>query len=165
VAETADVIQIGARNMQNFLLLSEVGKADTPVLLKRGASASVEELLMAAEYILKEGNHRVILCERGIKTFESSTRFTLDISAVPVLKEQTHLPVIVDPSHAAGRRELVPALARAAVAAGADGIIVEVHPQPDEALCDAPQLIQASRFGAFADEIRGLAGLMGKVIG
>jgi 3-deoxy-7-phosphoheptulonate synthase len=165
VVETADVIQIGARNMSNFLLLSEVGKADTPVLLKRGASASVEELLMAAEYILKEGNHRVILCERGIKTFEASTRFTLDISAVPVLKEQTHLPVIVDPSHAAGRRALVPALARAAVAAGADGIIVEAHPQPDEALCDAPQLIQASAFGAFADEIRSLATLMGKVIG
>src|SRR5918994_6371832 len=142
VVETADVLQIGARNMQNFLLLAECGKTDKPVLLKRGSSASLEELLMAAEYILKEGNPRVILCERGIKTFERSTRFTLDISAVPVLQEETHLPVIVDPSHPAGRRELVPALSRAAVAAGADGIIVEAHPAPEEALCDAPQLIR-----------------------
>jgi 3-deoxy-7-phosphoheptulonate synthase len=165
VAATADVIQIGARNMQNFLLLTEVGRTDKPVLLKRGPSASIEELLMAAEYVVREGNSRVILCERGIRTFESSTRFTLDIGAVPVLKEQTHLPVIVDPSHAAGRRELVPALARAAVAAGADGIIVETHPCPEEALCDAPQLIRAAQFGSFADEIRGLVALMGKVIG
>ena len=165
VVETADVIQIGARNMQNFLLLSEVGKSDRPVLLKRGASASVDELLMAAEYIVKEGNPRVILCERGIKTFESATRFTLDIGAVPVLKERTHLPVIVDPSHAAGRRELVPALARAAVAAGADGIIVEAHPRPEEAMCDAPQLIRTSQFSAFADEVRGLVAVMGKVVG
>jgi 3-deoxy-7-phosphoheptulonate synthase len=165
VAATADVIQIGARNMQNFLLLSEVGRVDRPVLLKRGASASVDELLMAAEYIVKEGNPRVILCERGIRTFESATRFTLDIGAVPVLKERTHLPVIVDPSHAAGRRELVPALARAAVAAGADGIIVEAHPSPDEALCDAPQLLPTSELGAFADEIRGLVSLMGRVVG
>jgi 3-deoxy-7-phosphoheptulonate synthase len=165
VVETADVLQIGARNMQNFLLLAEVGKTDKPVLLKRGASASIEELLMAAEYVLKEGNPRVILCERGIKTFERSTRFTLDISAVPVLQEETHLPVIVDPSHAAGRRELVPALARAAVAAGADGIIVEAHPQPEEALCDAPQLIRTARFGAFADEITMLVDAMGKKVG
>jgi 3-deoxy-7-phosphoheptulonate synthase len=164
VAATADVIQIGARNMQNFLLLTEVGRIDKPVLLKRGPSASIEELLMAAEYIVSEGNSRVILCERGIRTFESATRFTLDIGAVPVLKEQTHLPVIVDPSHAAGRRELVPALARAAVAAGADGIIVETHPCPEEALCDAPQLIRAAHFGSFADEIRSLVALMGKVI-
>jgi 3-deoxy-7-phosphoheptulonate synthase len=165
VVETADVIQIGARNMQNFLLLSEVGRADRPVLLKRGPSASVDELLMAAEYVLKEGNPRVILCERGIRTFESATRFTLDIGAVPVLKERTHLPVIVDPSHAAGRRELVPALARAAVAAGADGIIVEAHPRPEEALCDAPQLIRTSDFRDFAAEIRSLVSLMGKVVG
>ena len=165
VAATADMIQIGARNMQNFLLLSEVGRQDRPVLLKRGPSASVEELLMAAEYILKEGNPRVILCERGIRTFESATRFTLDLGAVPVLKERTHLPVIVDPSHAAGRRELVPALARAAVAAGADGIIVEVHPRPQEALCDAPQQLPTAGFGAFADEILGLVMLMGKVAG
>ena len=165
VVGAADVIQIGARNMSNFLLLSEVGRCDRPVLLKRGPSSSVDELLMAAEYILKEGNPRVILCERGIRTFESATRFTLDIGAVPVLKERTHLPVIVDPSHAAGRRELVPALARAAVAAGADGIIVEAHPRPEEALCDAPQLIPTSRFSDFADEIRGLVSLMGKVVG
>src|ERR687895_1609813 len=134
VVGTADVIQIGARNMQNFILLSEVGKAGKPVLLKRGPSASVEELLMAAEYVVKEGNARVILCERGIRTFERSTRYTLDIGAVPVLKQETHLPVIVDPSHAAGRRDLVLPLARAAVAAGADGIIVEVHPEPEHAL-------------------------------
>ena len=165
VIDVADVIQIGARNMQNFLLLSEVGKTDKPVLLKRGPSASVEELLMAAEYVLKEGNPRVILCERGIKTFERSTRFTLDIGAVPVLKEETHLPVIVDPSHAAGRRELVPALARAAVAAGADGIIVEAHPDPEHALCDAPQQIPTQRFDQFADEIRSLVEVMGKTIG
>jgi 3-deoxy-7-phosphoheptulonate synthase len=165
VAATADVIQIGARNMSNFLLLTEVGRLDKPVLLKRGPSSSVEELLMAAEYIVSEGNSRVILCERGIRTFESATRFTLDIGAIPVLRERTHLPVIVDPSHAAGRRELVPALARAAVAAGADGIIVEAHPRPEEALCDAPQLIQTARFGPFADEIRDLVALMGKVIG
>jgi 3-deoxy-7-phosphoheptulonate synthase len=142
-----------------------VGKTDKPVLLKRGPSASVEELLMAAEYVLKEGNPRVILCERGIKTFERSTRFTLDIGAVPVLKEETHLPVIVDPSHAAGRRELVPALARAAVAAGADGIIVEAHPDPERALCDAPQQIPTERFDEFADEIRSLVEVMGKTIG
>ena len=165
VIGTTDVVQIGARNMQNFFLLSEVGRGDKPVLLKRGPSASVEELLMAAEYILKEGNPRVILCERGIRTFERSTRYTLDIGAIPVLKEETHLPVIVDPSHAAGRRELVPALARAAVAAGADGIIVEVHPAPEKALCDAPQLIAASEFGSFARDIIALVSLMGKVVG
>ena len=165
VVETADVIQIGARNMQNFILLSEVGKAGKPVLLKRGPSASVEELLMAAEYVVKEGNARVILCERGIRTFERSTRYTLDIGAIPVLKQETHLPVIVDPSHAAGRRDLVPALARAAVAAGADGIIVEAHPAPDEALCDGPQLIPTEEFGAFVDELRAFVTLMGKEIG
>ena len=165
VVQTADVLQIGARNMQNFLLLAEVGKTDKPVLLKRGASASLEELLMAAEYILKEGNPRVILCERGIKTFERSTRFTLDISAVPVLQEETHLPVIVDPSHPAGRRELVPSLARAAVAAGANGIIVEAHPAPEEALCDAPHLIPTPRFAAFAEEITRLVDVMGKKLG
>jgi 3-deoxy-7-phosphoheptulonate synthase len=165
VVETADVIQIGARNMQNFILLSEVGKADKPVLLKRGPSASVEELLMAAEYVVKEGNAKVLLCERGIRTFERATRYTLDIGAIPVLKQETHLPVIVDPSHAAGRRDLVPALARAATAAGADGIIVEAHPQPDEALCDGPQLIPTAEFGAFAEEIRKLVTLLGKEIG
>jgi 3-deoxy-7-phosphoheptulonate synthase len=165
VIGTTDVVQIGARNMQNFFLLAEVGRGDKPVLLKRGPSASVEELLMAAEYILKEGNPRVILCERGIRTFERSTRYTLDIGAIPVLKEETHLPVIVDPSHAAGRRELVPALARAAVAAGADGIIVEVHPAPEQALCDAPQLLAVSDFGSFARDIVSFVSLMGKVVG
>ncbi len=165
VVETADMIQIGARNMQNFNLLSEVGRAPKPVLLKRGPSASVEELLMAAEYVVKEGNAQVVLCERGIKTFERSTRYTLDLSAIPVLKHETHLPVIVDPSHAAGKRDLVLPLARAAVAAGADGIIVEVHPRPEEALCDGPQQIPAAEFADFAHEIRALASLLGKTIG
>jgi 3-deoxy-7-phosphoheptulonate synthase len=165
VVAVADVVQIGARNMQNFSLLSEVGSIGKPVLLKRGPSASVEELLMAAEYVVKEGNEQVILCERGIRTFERSTRYTLDIGAVPVLKQETHLPVIVDPSHAAGRRELVGPLARAAVAAGADGIIVEVHPRPEEALCDGPQQIPVGEFDAFADEIRSLVALMGNEIG
>jgi 3-deoxy-7-phosphoheptulonate synthase len=165
VVETTDVIQIGARNMSNFALLAEVGRARKPVLLKRGLSATLEELLMAAEYVVKEGNSRVILCERGIKTFETAMRFTLDIGAVPVLKQETHLPVIVDPSHAAGRRDLVLPLARAAVAAGADGIIVEVHPAPEEALCDGPQQIPAAEFEDFASEIRALCSLMGRVIG
>ena len=165
VAPVADVLEVGARNMQNFPLLREVGRADRPVLLTRGRSATVDEWLMAAEYVMHEGNARVILCERGIRTFERSTRYTLDISAVPVLKEETHLPVIVDPSHAAGRRDLVLPLARAAVAAGADGVIVEVHPAPEEALCDGPQQIPADEFDEFAAEIRELAALMGKVIG
>jgi 3-deoxy-7-phosphoheptulonate synthase len=165
VVDATDVIQIGARNMSNFSLLAEVGRASKPVLLKRGPSSTVEDLLMAAEYIVKEGNQEVILCERGIKTFETSTRFTLDIGAIPVLKQETHLPVIVDPSHPAGRRDLVLPLARAAVAAGADGIIVEVHPRPEEALCDGPQLIPTADFHDFAAEIRALASLMGRAIG
>src|SRR5712691_1072400 len=165
VVDAADVIQIGARNMQNFSLLSEVGRARKPVLLKRGISASIEELLMAAEYVVREGNSQVILCERGIKTFETATRFTLDIGAIPVLKQETHLPVIVDPSHAAGRRDLVLPLARAAVAVGADGIIVETHPRPEEALSDGPQQIPTAEFAAFAEEVRRLASLMGKEIG
>jgi 3-deoxy-7-phosphoheptulonate synthase len=165
VLEATDVIQIGARNMQNFLLLAEVGRANKPVLLKRGPSASVEELLMAAEYVAKEGNEEIILCERGIKTFERTTRYTLDLGSVAVLKEETHLPVIVDPSHAAGRYALVLPLARAAAAVGADGIIVEVHPRPEEALCDGPQQIPAAAFASFAESIRELAALMGKQIG
>ena len=165
VVEAADVIQIGARNSQNFLLLSEVGRAEKPVLLKRGLSSSVEELLMAAEYVAKEGNDRIILCERGIKTFETSTRFTLDLGAVAVLKHETHLPVIVDPSHAAGRRDLVLPLSRAAAAVGADGIIVETHPQPEEALSDAAQQIPTSEFAAFAAEVASVVALMGKEIG
>jgi len=165
VLEHADVIQIGARNMQNFLLLAEVGRADKPVLIKRGLSSSVEELLMAAEYVAKEGNERVVLCERGIRTFERATRFTLDLGAVAVLKQETHLPVIVDPSHAAGRRDLVLPLSRAAVAVGADGIIVETHPRPEEALSDGPQQIRLADFAEFAQEIAALAALMGKQIG
>jgi 3-deoxy-7-phosphoheptulonate synthase len=165
VLEVADVVQIGARNMQNFLLLAEVGRIDKPVLLKRGPSASVEELLMAAEYVAKEGNERIILCERGIKTFESSLRYTLDLGSVAVLKEETHLPVIVDPSHAAGRRALVLPLARAAVAVGADGIIVEAHPRPEEALCDGPQQLSTEEFATFAREIGELVALMGKHVG
>ena len=165
VVELADVVQVGARNMQNVTLLCEVGKASKPVLLKRGPSASIEELLMAAEYIVKEGNAQVMLCERGIRSFERATRYTLDIAAIPVLKQETHLPVIVDPSHAAGRRDLVLPLARAAVAAGADGVMVEVHPAPEEALSDGPQQIPAGEFDEFAGEIRELAALMGKVVG
>jgi 3-deoxy-7-phosphoheptulonate synthase len=165
VLESADVIQIGARNSQNFLLLAEVGRAHKPVLLKRGLSSSVEELLMAAEYIAKEGNEQIILCERGIKTFETSTRFTLDLGAVAVLKNETHLPVIVDPSHAAGRRDLVLPLARAAVAVGADGLIVETHPRPEQALSDASQQIPTADFGAFADDVREVVALMGKELG
>jgi 3-deoxy-7-phosphoheptulonate synthase len=165
VAEVADVIQIGARNMQNFLLLAEIGRVDLPVLLKRGPSASVEELLMAAEYVAKEGNERIILCERGIRTFERTTRYTLDLGSVAVLKNETHLPVIVDPSHAAGRRDLVLPLARAAAAVGADGIIVEVHPRPEEALCDGPQQIPASEFGQFASDIAEIVAVMGRQIG
>src|SRR5881227_1610618 len=165
VLDAADVIQIGARNMQNFMLLAEVGRADKPILLKRGPSSSVEELLMAAEYVAKEGNERIILCERGIKTFERTTRYTLDLGSVAVLKHETHLPVIVDPSHAAGRRDLVLPLARAAVAVGADGLIVETHPRPEEALSDGPQQIPSAEFGAFAREVDAIVALMGKRIG
>jgi 3-deoxy-7-phosphoheptulonate synthase len=165
VADVADVIQIGARNMQNFPLLAEVGRVDRPVLLKRSPSASVEELLLAAEYVAKEGNERILLCERGIKTFEHSTRYTLDLGSVAVLKEETHLPVIVDPSHAAGRRDLVVPLSRAAAAVGADGILVEVHPRPEEALCDGPQQVPASQFGELAAEVAEIVSLLGKTIG
>ena len=165
VVESTDVIQIGARNSQNFLLLSEVGRAAKPVLLKRGASTSVEELLMAAEYVAKEGNEQIILCERGIRTFETATRYTLDLGAVAVLKNETHLPVIVDPSHAAGRRDLVLPLARAAVAVGADGIIVETHPQPEHALSDGPQQIPTSEFAHFVAEVNAIVEVMGKHIG
>jgi 3-deoxy-7-phosphoheptulonate synthase len=157
VLEVADVIQIGARNMQNYALLTAVGRSGRPALLKRGPAATVDELLLAAEYILCEGNEHVTLCERGIRTFERSTRYTLDLSAVPVLKERTHLPVIVDPSHAAGRRELVKPLSLAAVAAGADGLIVEVHPHPAEALSDGPQQLSTAEFAGFADEVLKLA--------
>jgi 3-deoxy-7-phosphoheptulonate synthase len=164
VVEVADVIQVGARNMQNYVLLSEVGRAGLPVLLKRGLSATLEELLMAAEYVLKEGNENVMLCERGIRTFESSYRFTLDLLAVPALRELTHLPVIVDPSHAAGRRDWVQPMSLAAVAAGADGIIVEVHNEPEEAICDGPQAVPTEAFAAYADQLQRVAEVAGKVL-
>jgi 3-deoxy-7-phosphoheptulonate synthase len=165
VAELADVIQIGARNMQNFPLLAEVGKVDRPVLLKRAPSASVEELLLAAEYVAKEGNDSIVLCERGIKTFEHATRYTLDLGSVAVLKEETHLPVVVDPSHAAGRRDLILPLSRAAAAVGADGIMVEVHPRPEEALCDGPQQVPPDEFARLAGEVADVVALLGKQIG
>jgi 3-deoxy-7-phosphoheptulonate synthase len=164
VLEVADVVQIGARNMQNYPLLAEVGRSGRPTLLKRGLSSTLDELLMAAEYILKEGNRNVMLCERGIRTFETAYRFTLDLMAVPVLKEMTHLPVIVDPSHAAGRRELVRPLSLAAAAAGADGIIVEVHPNPDEAICDGPQALRAEEFAEYAAAVEQAAALAGKAL-
>jgi len=162
VLEVADVIQVGARNMQNYSLLAEIGRSGRPVLLKRGLAAQVEELLMAAEYVLKEGNDQVMLCERGIRTFETATRFTLDIMAVPVLKELSHLPVVVDPSHAAGKRDLVLPLSLAAAAAGADGIIVEVHHDPEAAICDGPQAIPADDFRDYVEQVQRVAGIVGK---
>jgi chorismate mutase/prephenate dehydratase len=151
VARFADVLQIGARNMQNFSLLSEVGRSNRPVLLKRGMMSTMEEFLSAAEYILDRGNHQVILCERGIRTFETATRNTLDLGSIPILKSLTHLPIIVDPSHAAGKRDLVIPLALAAHAVGPHGLVVEIHPEPEKALSDGPQ---ALRFGQFADLMR-----------
>ncbi|MBA3422863.1 MAG: 3-deoxy-7-phosphoheptulonate synthase [Thermoleophilaceae bacterium] len=162
VLEVADVIQLGARNMQNYTLLTELGRAGRPVLLKRGLSATLEELLMAAEYILKEGNEAVILCERGIRTFETAYRFTLDLMAVPVLKDLSHLPVVVDPSHAAGRRDLVGPLSLAAAAAGADGVIVETHPDPERAICDGPQAVRAEEFGDYLRQVEQVAAIAGK---
>ncbi|HEX4689130.1 MAG TPA: 3-deoxy-7-phosphoheptulonate synthase [Solirubrobacteraceae bacterium] len=164
VLEVADVIQIGARNMQNYPLLAEIGRSGCPVMIKRGLSATLEELLMAAEYVLKEGNSNVLLCERGIRTFETAYRFTLDLMAVPVLKQMTHLPVIIDPSHAAGRRDLVLPLSLAAAAIGADGIIVEVHPNPDEAICDGPQQLYTEGFADYAAQVEQAAALAGKAL-
>jgi 3-deoxy-7-phosphoheptulonate synthase len=164
VLEVADVVQIGARNMQNYPLLTEIGRSGRPALLKRGLSATLDELLMAAEYILKEGNPNVMLCERGIRTFETAYRFTLDLMAVPVLKELTHLPVIIDPSHAAGRRDLVTPLSLAAAAVGADGIIVEVHPHPEAAICDGPQALRAEDFAAYAAAVEQAAELAGNAL-
>jgi 3-deoxy-7-phosphoheptulonate synthase len=164
VLEVADVVQIGARNMQNYPMLAEVGRSGRPALLKRGLSSTLDELLMAAEYILSEGNPSVILCERGIRTFETAYRFTLDLMAVPVLKQRSHLPVIVDPSHAAGRRDLVLPLSLAAAAVGADGIIVEVHPNPDEAICDGPQSLRADDFAEYARAVEDAAALAGKAL-
>jgi 3-deoxy-7-phosphoheptulonate synthase len=162
VCEVADVIQVGARNMQNYPLLTEIGRSGVATLIKRGLAATIEELLMAAEYVLKEGNPNVILCERGIRTFETTTRFTLDIAAVPVLKELTHLPIVVDPSHAAGRRDLVLPLSMAAAAAGADGIIVETHPEPENAVCDGPQQLRADEFAAYLRRVEAAAALAGR---
>lgn len=162
VESYADVLQIGARNMQNYPLLREVGKSDKPVMLKRGLAATINEWLGAAEYILNEGNRKIMLCERGIRTFQQTTRFTLDLASVPLLKQITHLPVIVDPSHGTGRRALVTPMAKAAVAAGADGVMVEVHPNPDEALSDGPQSLEFNDFDALMKELFPIAKALGK---
>jgi 3-deoxy-7-phosphoheptulonate synthase len=164
VYEYADLVQIGARNMQNFKLLKEVGSRQKPVLLKRGMSSTVKELLLAAEYIMSEGNYDVILCERGIRTFEDATRNTLDLSVVPLIKQLSHLPVIVDPSHATGKWDLVPPMALAAVAAGADGIMVEVHPRPEEALSDGPQALLPSTFAKLMDDLSRVAQAVGRTL-
>lgn len=163
--EYVDMIQVGARNMQNFHLLRMVGRSGKPVLLKRSFSATVEEWLMAAEYIVSEGNENVVLCERGIRTFENATRNTLDLSAVPVAKGLSHLPVIVDPSHATGDQRLVAPMARAAVAAGADGLLIEVHPEPCKALCDGPQSLTPEDFDSLMAELRTVAAAVGRVVG
>ena len=162
VAQYADILQIGARNMQNFFLLKEVAKIDKPVVLKRGPSATIEEWLMAAEYIMSGGNYNVILCERGIRSFENYTRNTLDLTAVPVVKYLSHLPVIVDPSHAIGMWRFVPPMARAALAAGADGLMVEMHPNPAEALCDGPQSLTPANFALMMDDLKHITGIMGR---
>jgi 3-deoxy-7-phosphoheptulonate synthase len=164
VAKYSDVIQVGARNMQNFNLLKEVGKAGKPVLLKRGAGSTIEELLMSAEYILSEGNRQVILCERGIRTIETYTRNTLDLSAVPVIKKLSHLPVVVDPSHGTGRWDLVAPLSLAAVAAGCDGLIIEVHPRPEEALSDGPQSLKPDTFADLMQKLNAVAKAVGRVL-
>jgi 3-deoxy-7-phosphoheptulonate synthase len=160
VSSYADLIRVGTRNMANFTLLSELGRQGKPVMLKRGLTATIEEWLNAAEYIYKEGNHDVIMCERGIRTFETMTRNTLDISAVPVIKELSHLPVIVDPSHSGGKRTLVPALTRIAVASGADGFMVDVHPAPETALVDGPQAILPGEFAELMEQVRALRAVM-----
>lgn len=162
VGRYADLLQVGARNMQNFALLAEVGRSGMPVLLKRGLSATINELLLAAEYVMSQGNSRVILCERGIRTFEPATRNTLDLSAVPILKAETHLPVIVDPSHAAGRADIIGPLCFAAVAVGADGLIVEVHPDPASAKSDGPQSLTIPAFECVMDSIRRFARVAGR---
>jgi 3-deoxy-7-phosphoheptulonate synthase len=164
VAAYADILQVGARNMQNFSLLSEVGRLHRPVLLKRGMSATVTDLLLAAEYVMSQGNMNVILCERGIRTFETATRNTMDVAAIPVLKRETHLPVIADPSHAGGYRHLVTPLAMAAIAAGADGLIVEVHPEPDQAASDGEQTLAFAEFGRMMDSVRSIATAVGRSV-
>jgi 3-deoxy-7-phosphoheptulonate synthase len=162
VAEYADILQIGARNMQNFFLLREVAKVDKPVVLKRGPSATIEEWLMAAEYIMAGGNYNVILCERGIRSFESYTRNTLDLTAVPVVKHLSHLPVIVDPSHAIGKWRYVPAMSMAAIAAGADGLMIEMHPNPAEALCDGQQSLTPHNLIDLMSSLKKIVGVMGR---
>jgi len=164
VARYADVLQVGARNMQNFSLLEAVGGQKKAVMLKRGLSATINEFLLAAEYILKQGNYSVILCERGIRTFETMTRNTLDLGSIPLIKRLTHLPIIVDPSHGTGDRASVPALARAAVAMGADGLMVEVHPQPEKALSDGPQSLTPDGFAKLMDSVRAIAGVVGLAV-
>jgi len=164
VARYADMLQIGSRNMQNFPLLKEAGRTSKPILLKRGMMATLDEYLHAAEYLLSQGNTQVVLCERGIRTFESSTRFTLDLNAIPVLKQRTHLPVIVDPSHGTGIRSLVPTMAKASLAAGADGLLMEVHYRPEEALCDGSQSLFPEEFGMMMEDLRKIAEAVGRSI-
>ena len=164
VAKYADMLQIGSRNMQNYTLLQEVGDSGKPVLLKRGLSATLEEWLLAAEYILATGNHQVVLCERGIRTFETWTRNTVDITAIPAVKELSHLPVILDPSHGTGRWKMVPPVAKAAVAAGADGLLIEVHPKPENALSDGPQSLTPENFQKLMNELEPLAKAVGRSI-
>ena len=164
VCRYADMLQIGARNMQNFDLLKEIGRTDKPVLLKRGMSATVRDLLMSAEYILSQGNQKVILCERGVRSFEDSTRNMMDLSSIPNAQGQSHLPIIADPSHATGRPDLIPSMARAAVAAGADGVHIEVHTCPEKALSDGPQALLPDQFAALVDDLRRLAEVLGRTI-
>ncbi len=164
LVEHADILQVGARNMQNFNLLRELGKVRKPVLLKRGIAATIEEWLLSAEYIMAGGNHEVILCERGIRTFENYTRNTLDISAIPVVKKLSHLPIVADPSHGTGRRDKVPPMARAAVAAGADGLLVEVHPNPEKAISDGAQTLFPDQFEKLMKELRQIAPVLGRRI-
>jgi len=164
IAGHADILQIGARNMQNCALLTEVGRVHRPVLLKRGMAATIKDLLLAAEYVMKQGNMNIILCERGIRTFETATRNTFDLSAIPVLKRETHLPVIADPSHAAGIRDLVEPLSYAAVAAGADGLMVEVHPRPEDALSDGDQSLDFAHFRRFMMNLRPFAEAAGRTL-
>jgi 3-deoxy-7-phosphoheptulonate synthase len=162
--EYVDILQVGARNMQNFNLLKELAKIRKPVLLKRGIAATIEELLLSAEYILSGGNYDVILCERGIRTFETATRNTMDISAIPTVKKLSHLPMVADPSHGTGRRDRVTPMARAAVAAGADGLLVEVHPDPDHALSDGAQSLAPEQFGELMEQLRMIAPAVGRTL-
>jgi 3-deoxy-7-phosphoheptulonate synthase len=164
VAEYSDILQVGARNMQNFNLLRELGKLRKPILLKRGIAATIEELLLSAEYIMAGGNYDVILCERGIRTFETYTRNTMDISAIPVVKKLSHLPMVADPSHGTGRRDKVAPMARAAVAAGADGLLIEVHPDPDRALSDGAQSLRPEQFEELMAQLRMIAPAVGRTI-